>query len=178
LLGSSSEKGTVVLGFVFTVLLGLSNSAFSADVGLLAPEFSAELPNRQLFSTTKLRGQVVLIHFWATWCDACEQEIPALVNMYQQQKNKGFQVLLVSQDKLKDQAQAKSVMQKWPFPSVFASDAKFKDYGRIWRLPLTFVIDRKGILQKDGWTEDGVLSQEKLEKVLLPLLAQPQNPSN
>ena len=60
-----------------------------------------------------------------------------------------------------------------PFPVGLAHDADMKGYGRIWRLPLTFVVDRKGILRMDQWYGDPGLDAQLLEQTVTPLLRTP-----
>jgi hypothetical protein len=49
-------------------------------------------------------------------------------------------------------------------------DTKAKGYGRIWRIPLTFVVDKKGILRRNAWFDDGNINEAILEKNITPLL--------
>jgi hypothetical protein len=61
-------------------------------------------------------------------------------------------------------------MRAHSFPGALARDASFKSYGRVWRVPLTFVVDRRGILRKNGWYGDVGLDLPLLESTVTPLL--------
>jgi hypothetical protein len=61
-------------------------------------------------------------------------------------------------------------MKAYSFDAAFGRDASFKGYGRIWRLPLSFVIDRHGILRKDGWSGEAGIDEASLERDITPLL--------
>ena len=143
---------------------------FSAVEGKPAPAFEAKLLSGENFSLAKVSGQVVILHFWATWCDACRVEMPILDAYYKQHRVEGLQLIAISMDSAKNELQAREVMKSFSFAAGFAKDASFKSYGRIWRLPLTFIIDRKAILQKDGWTLDHKMTLADLEKQVDPLL--------
>lgn len=77
-------------------------AARSLMVGGTAPDFSQETPEGDALSLSALRGKVVLIDFWASWCGPCRQENPNVVRVYQKYKDKGFEILSVSLDNKKD----------------------------------------------------------------------------
>lgn len=71
-------------------------------IGGEAPDFTQQTPDGQDFSLSQLRGKVVLIDFWASWCGPCRAENPNVVRLYDQYHSKGFEILGVSLDKTKD----------------------------------------------------------------------------
>jgi thiol-disulfide isomerase/thioredoxin len=117
-----------------------------------------------------LNGEVVLIHFWASWCEACKAEMPELNSFAKDHRTDGLHVLLVNADDTKGLSRAREMMKSYSLPWALVKDTDFKNYGRIWRLPLTFVIDRKGILRKDGWAADHALTKKDLDAEVLPLV--------
>jgi len=144
--------------------------ARAADEGSVAPPFEAQLFDGKPFSLAKESGKVVVINFWATWCAPCRAEMPALDAYYRKHRSEGVEIVAVSVDSPKDEAKARDVMKDFAMPAAFAREASFKGYGRIWRLPLTFVIDRAGVLRKDGWYGDPGLDAALLEATVTPLL--------
>jgi peroxiredoxin len=154
------------------LLCGLSGQAAAAgaEEGKPAPLFEASLLNGQAFSTASAKGQVVIINFWATWCPPCRQEMPAFESYYQKHREQGLKLIAVSLDEPGDEAKVREVMKAYSFDGAMEASTKHKGYGRIWRLPLTFVIDRKGVLRKDGWYGSAGIDQPLLEKIVTPLL--------
>ena len=143
---------------------------YPADEGKAAPEFSAKLFSGEKFFLKAVSGQVVILHFWATWCEPCRLEMPVLDAYYKQHRAEGLQMIAISMDEAKDESKARDAMKAFSFNAAMAKEASYKSYGRIWRLPLTFVIDRKGILRKDGWIQEHTLNPADLEKTVTPLL--------
>jgi thiol-disulfide isomerase/thioredoxin len=147
-----------------------SPQAWAIAEGKPAPPLTATLFDGSRFDLASARGKVVLVNFWATWCAPCRAEMPAIDTFYRQHRGDGLVVVAVSMDRPGDEAKARAVMKDYAFDAAFARDASFKDYGRIWRLPLTFVVDRAGVLRRDDWYEDPGIDSAKLDAVVLPLL--------
>jgi thiol-disulfide isomerase/thioredoxin len=67
--------------------------------GVTAPDLAGMTPDSSDFALSKLRGKVVLVDFWASWCGPCRRENPAVRNLYAKYKDKGFEILGVSLDR-------------------------------------------------------------------------------
>jgi thiol-disulfide isomerase/thioredoxin len=76
--------------------------ARSLMVGGTAPDFSQETPEGEMLTLSELRGKVVLLDFWASWCGPCRKENPNVVRVYEKYKDQGFEILSVSLDNKKD----------------------------------------------------------------------------
>lgn len=141
------------------------------EVGQSAPFYNIQLANGKIFSESDGAGKVVVLHFWATWCEPCRSELPAIENYYQKHHREGLEFIAISLDDPADIAKVRAVLSRYSYPGTLLSDANIRGYGRIWRIPLTFVIDRKGILRYDAWGggDDG-LNEAILESALTPLL--------
>lgn len=95
-------------------------------------------------SLKDFRGKLVLLNFWATWCEPCREEMPAMERLYQEFKDKGFVVLAVDvKDRQKD-AQAFVKELKLTYPVVFDPEGRAGLLYGAWGLPTTYLIGRTG----------------------------------
>jgi thiol-disulfide isomerase/thioredoxin len=126
----------------------------------------------QRLSTSDMLGQVVILTFWATWCSPCREELPLLSDYLAQHADAGLRILGFGLDTRERLAEVRQVQQSLRFPVGLMSDSSAPGYGRIWRLPVSFTIDRQGRLAEDGWKEkQPVWTRERLDQVVTPLLA-------
>lgn len=159
--------------FALVLLTGTWAEARSPAEGLPAPPVEARLLNGVNLAPADYSGKVLLVNFWATWCSPCRAEMPALETFYAKHHAEGLEVIAISLDDPKDEAKVREVMRAYTFPAALAGDAKVKGYGRIWRLPLTFVVDRHGVLRKDAWYGNPGIDLPLLETTVTPLLKAP-----
>jgi len=156
--------------FALACILAVAAPAFAIAEGSPAPAIAGRLLDGTSFALADYAGKVVVLNFWATWCAPCREEMPALDAYYRKHRGEGFELIAISMDSRKDEAKARDMMQFFAFPAALARETNVKGYGRIWRLPLTFVIDRNGILRKDAWYGDPLLDAATLEQAVTPLL--------
>ncbi len=118
-------------------------------VGKSAPDFELPTPDGQNIKLSSLKGKVVLIDFWASWCGPCRAENPNVVAMYNKYKGKNFEILGVSLDSKKDkwtEAIAKDKLT-WKHVSDLNGwqSAAAKLYG-IDGIPNTYLLDKNGVI--------------------------------
>ncbi len=129
------------------------NSIGALDIGGLAPEIELASPTGELVKLSSLRGKVVLIDFWASWCRPCRQENPNVVRVYNEYHDKGFEVFSVSLDN--DASRWKAAIAQDGLTWTHVSDLKgWKSSAaglyQVSGIPKTFLLDRNGrILAKD-----------------------------
>jgi len=149
----------------------LAVRANELTVGAAAPPLELHTLDGRRLATQDLRGQVVLATFWATWCDPCREELPLVSAYAARHAHDGLVVLGFSLDGADALPKVRQVAATLSFPVGLLGSPWAGGYGRIWRIPVSFVIDREGILRYDGWqARDPVWTQATLDEVLGPLL--------
>lgn len=112
-----------------------------------APDFTLKSQSGQNIKLSELRGQVVLLNFWASWCGPCRQEMPLLEQMYQRYRALGFTILGVNVEE--DASTAKKVLKEMAvnFPVLFDGDNTVSKLYKIKGMPSTVIVDRDGNLR-------------------------------
>ncbi len=134
------------------------------------PPFLVNDLNGQVVSTAALRGKVVIVNFWATWCPPCQEEIPEMMELQKEFQNK-LQIIGVSMDDGPPEG-VKEFAGKigMNYPIVMGSDTLSDEYGGIPALPTSFVIDPQGrVVQKHV----GLYPKEVYDDEIRALLGMP-----
>lgn len=121
------------------------------------------------FSLGDLRGKVVLVNFWATWCSGCRSEMPGFQAVYDGYRNRGFTILAFSVDET-GAGTVRDFLREhgYTFPVAMATEGAARSFGAR-GVPVSFLIDRKGEIRK---TVHGVFHEADLEAEVRQLLAE------
>ena len=119
------------------------------------------------YPLSQLKGKVVLVNFWASWCAPCLAEIPEFIKVREEYHDKGFEILGISTDDTPEQLRAFAEKNKTNYPLVQVNDAAEEAYGPVFGLPTSILVARDGSVCKRHF---GPLSKEQLEKELKSLL--------
>lgn len=154
------------------VLLSLMMAVLLAGPAMAAkkmPDFSGNTVNEQgKFDSATLRGKVVLVNFWATWCPPCRKEIPSLLKLQEKYRDKGFAVVGISMDEGGSKLVGKFLAkQKVSYPVIIGDAGLARGFGGVIGVPASFLVDRQGelIRRYDGFATEDEL-QEEIEKLL------------
>lgn len=135
-----------------------------------APVFARRDLNGRTVDLKSLRGNVVLLNFWATWCTPCEAEIPAFSKWQQEFGARGLRIIGISMDD-GDAPVREMIARLKPDYPIAMGDAKLgRRYGGVLGLPLTYLIDRKGVVRAQF---QGMVDLKAMERQVQDLLAQP-----
>jgi peroxiredoxin len=152
-IGSMGRKAATALSVWFTV--AAASAALSATVPAFAADPASDFTLRdvdgQSVSLSTLRGNVVVMSFWATWCGPCKEEMPHLQKMYGELKEKGLTVLSISIDDARSASRVKPFIKTngYTFPVLLDRDSTvIGSYNPSKTLPYTVVVDQKGEVVK------------------------------
>lgn len=136
-----------------------------------APDFTLEDMDEEKHSFKELRGKVVLLNFWATWCPPCRREMPSMERVYQKLKGEHFTVIAVNQMEDGDHVFAYTgQLEVDPtFTILFDKDSKVSNSYRVNGLPTTYLIDKQGNIRYRaiGGRE---FDHPEVEKLILQLM--------
>jgi peroxiredoxin len=130
-------------------------------VGAPAPNFTLRGLDGADVTLADLRGQVVLLNFWATWCGPCEAEMPAIQDRYETFKDSGLTVLAVNLAEPEADVRAFVERLGLTFTILLDPSETVFDLYRVRGYPTTFLVDRAGTIshQRVGYMSDGQLDQ-------------------
>ena len=134
-------------------------------VGALAPDAELTLIDGSKVTLAQLRGQVVVLNFWATWCVPCRKELPLLDTYYRLQKKAGLQVFAVTTEGSLPLYRLKPLFEKLTIQSARRIKGPYAPIGNA--VPTSFIIDRAGRVR---YAKAGGLSLDTLNQELVPLL--------
>ncbi|BCG48593.1 Thiol:disulfide oxidoreductase related to ResA [Citrifermentans bremense] len=139
----------VLLLVIAVAVSGCSKKEVPAQEGAAAPDFTLQDLSGKQVQLSSLKGKVVLVNFWATWCPPCREEIPSMVKLNQVMQGKNFQMLAISVDEGGKQAVQEFFRQNGvSLPALFDTDGSVsRRYGTT-GVPETFIVDGKGIIRK------------------------------
>lgn len=119
-----------------------------AAIGLDAPSFELKDTNGKLWKLSDLRGKVVLLNLWASWCETCKEELPSIQNLINTEKdNSRLLFISVLYNDSPEKALSYLNSKGFAFPVLIDTGNVARIYG-ITGVPETFVIDKKGILKQ------------------------------
>ena len=144
--------------FAWVFLFGVVLPAMAAPRP--APDFKLSGMDGKPVELKAYRGKLVILNFWATWCPPCLQEVPDLVDFYQQHGEDAVVIGLAVDDDAKEIKEFIRVMDV-TYPVAISTDAINKKYGGILSLPITFFIDRKGRIVTQ---QVGIVTRKQLEQ--------------
>ncbi len=145
--GSRVSTARVVLAVVAVLAVATGCQRGGALVGQPAPEFSLADLEGNAVRLANLKGKVVFVNVWATWCEPCRQEMPAMQALYQELKGRDFEMLAVNSDQSERDAVRRFVeTYRLSFPVLPDPDLQVAGRYRVTGYPETFVIDRNGTI--------------------------------
>ncbi|CAN5742584.1 hypothetical protein BH10BAC2_BH10BAC2_45720 [soil metagenome] len=155
-----------VVSIIVSVCLTLSvlSQQQAPAVGMQASEINLNDTKGKSISLASLKGKVVLVDFWASWCTPCRKKVPSLKKIYSNYKAKGFEIYGVSLDNYSDEWVTAIKEDKTAWPHVLDATGETATAWNVNYLPNTFLLDKTGKIIAIN------ASEEELQKHLQELL--------
>ncbi len=138
--------------------------------GFSAPDFTLDLLSGGQVTLSDLRGKVVLVNLWASWCLPCRAEMPAIENVYRAYQDRGLEVLAVNTTLQDRESDAAAFVQQYglTFPIPLDRTGAISARYRLRGLPSTYFVDRRGVIRAVviGGPMSEATIQSKLEDLL------------
>jgi cytochrome c-type biogenesis protein len=167
-------RGRAALALILTAACGGRDRPGQIEVGLPAPAYSARTLGGQPASLADLKGRVVLLNGWATWCIPCQREVPALEKLYTAHHGEGLEIIGVNVDVGGAENRVREFMNTYnmTYPVWRDPDDIFSGVFRAYGLPASYLIGRDGILR---WHQVGEVDPESpsFKTALSAALAEP-----
>jgi thiol-disulfide isomerase/thioredoxin len=138
------------------------------QLGQAAPQLVAKELDGTAFDLSTLKGKTVLVHFWATWCAPCKEEMPILDGFYKRYQGQGVELIAVSLDRSRARDEVEKFMKNLSFPAAMSGDLSENGFGNPPVLPITYVVDKTGKISSVLSPAYEVLSEQTLIKAVSP----------
>lgn len=161
-MGVSFSQGLKLVGLGLAALL--LTAAKAPKVGDVAPNFELTMIDGSKVTLDQLRGQVVVLNFWATWCVPCREELPLLDKHYEIQQKAGLRVFTIATEDSVPLYQLKKLFAVMHIPSA----RRIKGgYPILTGVPTNYIIDRSGHIR---YARAGAFDLDALNETIVPLL--------
>lgn len=154
----------IILALGAVMLTAPAAAERAPKVGQPAPDFELTMIDGSKVRLADLKGQVVVLNFWATWCVPCRAELPTLDSYYRIQQPAGLRVFAVTTEDSVPTYQLKPLFKKMAIPPVRHIKGPFAVMGGV---PTNYVIDRAGVVR---YAKAGAFDLDDLNRILVPLL--------
>jgi peroxiredoxin len=139
------------------------------SVNSKALDFSLKDAYGKPLSLSSLKGKVVLVNFWATWCPPCKAEMPSMNRLYNEIRSRGFEIVAISTDNSISPVKDFLAKNRIDFPVLFDETKSVTRQYHVFSMPTTFLIDRGGMIVEkfygeEDWTDPVI--RKKIERLL------------
>ena len=137
--------------------------------GNRAPAFTIETLDEEVLALADLRGRVVLLNFWGTWCGPCRREMPTFEKAYGEWRERGFEILAIAYNDTEEAMASFSAEFDLSFPLALDSSGEINDAYGIQTRPSSYLLDRNGVILARHF---GIMTESQLSELLSDAMAQ------
>jgi thiol-disulfide isomerase/thioredoxin len=141
-----------------------------SDENVATPPWAVTLPDGRTVSSESLKGKVVLVNFWATWCPYCRKEKPVIDDFWKDTRDRGFEVVSISTDDSPEKIAEWMRDKGYAFMAAPTNASVAAAFGNVTSIPTSFIVDADGHIRHKI---AGQVHYPRLEKLVTPLLKVP-----
>jgi cytochrome c biogenesis protein CcmG, thiol:disulfide interchange protein DsbE len=137
------------------------------QIGANAPELVVTELDGKIFDLAELKGKVILVNYWATWCAPCKKDMPKLDAFYRRHHSQNLEIIGISVDRPSDLPKVRKITASLAYPVAVLKDITVDGFGEPDGVPITWIIDA------DGKVRDRMIDvrDELLSTLVVPLLS-------
>jgi len=152
---------------IFWLVCASSPADSAPQIGAAAPALVVTELDGQIFDLAKLKGKVVLVNYWATWCAPCKKDMPKLDAFYRHHHGQNLEMIGISVDRPNDLPKVRKITASLAYPVAVLKDVTVDGFGEPEGVPITWIIDA------DGKVRDRMIDvrDELLSTLVVPLLS-------
>ena len=165
--GANPGRRLIIAASLLFLAAGCGYALASPAIDSKAPGLVVTALGRPAFDLGKLRGKVVLVNYWATWCAPCKKEMPVLNQFFQRHHAEGLEMIGISADRPQDFDKMRRMSNRCHTRLQLLTRFLTMVLDRLKDFPLTYVIDRNGVI-RDKFID---VREQLLRDVVLPLLS-------
>jgi peroxiredoxin len=139
-----------------------------AELDQPAPALRGKLIDGTEFDLAAMKGKVVLVNFYSSFCKYCAYEIGNIETFYEDNKAKGFEVIAIGVDRIEDKERVARQLGIYNLPGAMVQELQANEFGKSYPTPTCFIIDRQGVVRQRLW---GAKTLPQLQRLAAPLLA-------
>jgi cytochrome c biogenesis protein CcmG, thiol:disulfide interchange protein DsbE len=128
----------------FWLVCALSQADSAPQMGATAPALVVTELDGKVFDLAKLKGKVVLVNYWATWCAPCKKDMPKLDAFYRRHHSQNLEMIGISVDRPNDLTKVRKVTASLAYPVAVLKDITVNGFGEPEGVPITWIIDADG----------------------------------
>jgi cytochrome c biogenesis protein CcmG, thiol:disulfide interchange protein DsbE len=157
---------TMTAAAILALVVAPQPARAAPEIGKAAPELVVTELDGQTFDLARLRGKVVLVNYWATWCAPCRKDMPKLDAFYRRYHDQNLDMIGISIDRDSDLPKVRKVMAKLAYPVAVLKAVTNDGFGPPAGVPITWIVDT------DGKVRDMMIDvrDELLNGLVRPLL--------
>ncbi len=160
------KKFCLILVFLLIVTASIEASEIKADPALIISTLDGSN-----FDLKEKKGKVVIINFWAKWCNSCRKKMLILDEIYNEYKSKGLEIIGISIDRRSQRKKVLEISSSLSYPNAMFYEAKEISFEEPDIIPVNYVIDKNGkLITKIINTDDAEITKQDFENILKPLL--------